>query len=38
MPRSGGTRGFLHEPNALAWLVFLLVMMMIGAATLYFGG
>jgi len=30
-------RGILHEANALGWLAFLLVMMMIGAATLYFG-
>jgi hypothetical protein len=38
MPRSGGTRGLLHEANALAWLAFFLIVMTIGAATLYFGG
>jgi len=37
MPRSGGTRGILHEANALGWLAFLVLMVGIGAATLYFG-
>jgi hypothetical protein len=32
-----GWRGLLNEPNALGWLVFLLLMLAIAGGTLYFG-